>query len=263
MERLTLLDNQFESQQTKFGGNNFSHIPQAPADPILSLTTNFKADKDDTKVNLGVGAYRDNNGKPFIFPVIKKIEHEVVNDLTLDKEYAPIEGVESFIKGSRQVVFGWDSPNVTDERITTCQTLSGTGALKILADFIRRFRNAPIYLSKPTWANHNQIFTGANLEVREYAYYDAKTKGLNLDAMLADLSNAQPGSIILLHTCAHNPTGVDPTPEQWAKIATVMKQNDLFPFFDTAYQGFATGDLDKDGFGLRHFVKEGFELVVA
>jgi aspartate aminotransferase len=113
--------------------------------------------------------------------------------------------------------------------------LSGTGALKILADFLRKFRNAPIYLSKPTWANHNQIFTNSGLEVREYAYFDPKTKGLNLDGLLADLSNAQPGSIVLLHTCAHNPTGVDPTPEQWKKIATVMKENDLFPFFDTAY----------------------------
>jgi aspartate aminotransferase len=144
---------------------------------------------------------------------VKKVEHEIVNDLSLDKEYAPIEGVAEFIKGARQVTFGWDSPNVTDNRIITCQTLSGTGALKILADFLRKFRNAPIYISRPSWANHNQIFTNAGLEVREYAYYDPKTKGLNLEGMLTDLSNAQPGSIILLHTCAHNPTGVDPTPE--------------------------------------------------
>jgi aspartate aminotransferase, cytoplasmic len=177
------------------------------------LTTNFKADKDDRKVNLGVGAYRDNNGKPYIFPVVRKAEAEVVGDASLDKEYAPIEGVAEFIKGSRQVTFGWDSPLVTSDRIITCQTLSGTGALKVLADFLKKFRNTPLYLSKPTWANHNQIFTNSNIEVREYAYYCPKSKGLDLDGLLRDLSNAQPGSIVLLHTCAQNPTGVDPTPE--------------------------------------------------
>ena len=141
--------------------------------------------------------------------------------------------------------------------------MSGTGALKILADFIFKFRNAPIYISKPTWANHTPIFKAAGLEVREYAYYNAQTKGLDIDNLIKDLENAQPGSIILLHTCAHNPTGVDPTPEEWHRIAKVMKENDLFPFFDTAYQGFATGDLDKDGYGLRYFIKEGFNMVVA
>ena len=159
----------------------------APADPILSLTTGFKNDKDAKKVNLGVGAYRDNNGKPFVFPVVKKVEHQIVNDATLDKEYAPIDGVAEFITGSKQVAFGWDHPDVTSGRIATCQTLSGTGALKIVADFLRKFRNAPIYLSKPTWATHGQIFQAAGLEVRDYNYYDPKTKGLDLAGMLKDL----------------------------------------------------------------------------
>jgi len=235
MERLQQLDRQFAPQAAKFGVNNFIHVQQAPADPILSLTVGFKNDKDPKKVNLGVGAYRDNNGKPYIFPIVKKVEHEIVNDPALDKEYAPIEGVADFIVGSKQVAFGWDHPDVTSGRVATCQTLSGTGALKIVADFLKKFRNAPIYLSKPTWANHAQIFAAAGLEVREYTYYDPKTKGLNLDGMLKDLANAQPGSIILLHACAHNPTGVDPTDEQWHKIAQVMKENDLFPYFDVAY----------------------------
>ena len=238
-------------------------MQQAPADPILSLTTGFKNDKDPKKVNLGVGAYRDNNGKPYVFPIVKKVEQQIVNDPSLDKEYAPIEGVADFITGSKQVAFGWDHPDVTSGRIATCQTLSGTGALKIVADFLKKFRNAPIYISKPTWANHTQIFNAAGLEVREYTYYDAKTKGLNLEGMLKDLANAQPGSIVLLHACAHNPTGVDPTEEQWHKIAQVMKENDLFPYFDVAYQGFASGCLNKDGYGMRHFLKEGFQMVVA
>ncbi len=138
--------------------NHFIHVQQAPADPILSLTTGFKNDKDPKKVNLGVGAYRDNNGKPYVFPIVKKVEKEIVEDPTLDKEYAPIEGVADFIVGSRQVAFGWDHPDVNSGRVATCQALSGTGALKILADFLAKFRKAPIYISKPTWANHAQIF---------------------------------------------------------------------------------------------------------
>lgn len=235
----------------------------APADPILSLTTGFKNDTDPRKVNLGVGAYRDNNGKPYVFPIVKKVEHQIVNDPTLDKEYAPIEGVAEFNLGSRQVAFGWDNPELNSGRVITAQTLSGTGALRIVADFLKKFRNAPLYISKPTWANHVQIFQAAGLETREYTYYDPKTKGLDLAGLLKDLSNAQPGSIVLLHSCAHNPTGVDPTPEQWHEIAKVMKENDLFPYFDTAYQGFATGDLEKDGYGMRYFFNQGFQMVVA
>ena len=125
-----------------------------PADPILSLTTNFKNDKDPRKVNLGVGAYRDNNGKPYVFPIVKKVEHEVVNDHLLDKEYAPIDGLQEFNLGARGVLFGWDHPDVKSGRVATAQSLSGTGALKMLSDFLYKFRIAPIYVSKPTWANH-------------------------------------------------------------------------------------------------------------
>ena len=235
MERLSQISQHFESQSTKFTANNFAHVQQAPADPILSLSVNFKNDKDTRKVNLGVGAYRDNNGKPYVFPIVRKVEQEIVNDVTLDKEYAPIEGVAEFITGAKMVLFGWEHPDVTSGRVATMQSLSGTGALRVLAEFLNKHRKAPIYLSKPTWSNHPQIFGAAGLEVREYTYYDPKTKGLNLPGMLNDLANAQSGSIVLLHTSAHNPTGVDPTPEQWHEIAKVMKENNLFPFFDTAY----------------------------
>mmetsp|Transcript_27379 Transcript_27379/g.20525 ORF Transcript_27379/g.20525 Transcript_27379/m.20525 type:complete len:269 (-) Transcript_27379:417-1223(-) len=235
----------------------------APPDPILSLTINFRNDKDPSKVNLGVGAYRDDAGKPYVFPIVRKVDQELAANTALDKEYAPIDGVADFIKGSRMALLGWDSPAVNDERIVTSQSLSGTGALAILAEFLRKFRNSPIYLSKPTWSNHHQIFAMAGLEVREYAYYDSKTRGLDIQGMLKDLANAQPGSVVLLHTCGHNPTGVDPTPEQWHQIAEVMKANNLFPFFDTAYQGFSSGDFDKDGYSLRYFIKEGFQMVVA
>jgi aspartate aminotransferase len=158
MERLSLLSSHVANQHLKFESNAFIHVQMAPPDPILSLTTNFKNDKDAKKVNLGVGAYRDNSGKPYVFPIVKKVELEIVNDKTLDKEYAPIEGVAEFITGSRMAALGWTHPDVNSGRVATAQTLSGTGGLKILADFLAKFRKAPIYLSKPTWANHAQIF---------------------------------------------------------------------------------------------------------
>ena len=126
-----------------------------------------------------------------------------------------------------------------------------------------KYRPAPLYLSDPTWGNHNQIFAKIGMDVRKYRYFDKKTKGLDFAGMIEDLKNATPGSCVLLHTCAHNPTGVDPTMQQWKQIAQVCKENSLYPFFDTAYQGFVTGDLDKDGQGLRYFLDQGFEMVIA
>ena len=145
----------------------------------------------------------------------------------------------------------------------SAQTLSGTGALRIIADFLKIHRPAPIYVSDPTWGNHNQIFAIAGLEVRPYRYFDKKTKGLDFAGMMEDLRNCTPGACVMLHTCAHNPTGVDPTLAQWKEIAVVCKELMLYPFFDTAYQGFVTGDLNKDGEGLRYFLNQGFEMVIA
>lgn len=214
-------------------------------------------------MNLGIGAYRDNDGKPFVFPVVREAEKRIVADLKLDKEYLPIDGDQAFLKGSRGVLFGWDHADVNSGRVASVQTLSGTGALRVIADFLKQQRVAPIYVSNPTWGNHDSIFKAAGLEVRQYRYFDKKSYGLDLNGMLEDLSNAQNGSIILLHTCAHNPTGVDPTLDQWKKIAEVMKAKGHYCFFDTAYQGFVSGDLEKDGIGLRYFVNQGFDMVIA
>lgn len=134
-----------------------------------------------------MGAYRDNNGKPYVFPIVRKVESEVVKDLTLDKEYAPIDGIPEFCHGAKQVLFGWDSPEVTSGRVVTAQSLSGTGALKMLADFLFKFRIAPMYMSKPTWANHHQLFKAAGLELRDYTYFDPATKGLDIKGFLLDL----------------------------------------------------------------------------
>lgn len=251
MQRLALLNNQFK------------HVQLKPPDAILNLTTGFKADKDPRKVNLGVGAYRDNDGKPYVFPIVRKVEAEIVANKTLNKEYLPIEGDVDFDKGALGVILGFDHPDITSGRIASLQSLSGTGALRIISDFLKEFKPAAIYVSNPTWGNHGQVFEAAGLTVRQYRYFDPKTKGLNFKGMIEDLENAASGSTVLLHTCAHNPTGVDPTEEQWRAIADVCKRNNLYPFFDTAYQGFTSGSLDKDAYGLRYFISQGFEMIIA
>ena len=260
MQRLQSLNAQFAGQAT---ANEWSHVKQAPPDAILGLSIGFKNDKDPRKVNLGIGAYRTEDGKPFVFPVIRQAEKAIANNHSLDKEYMPIDGLQDFNKGARGVLFGWNHPDVKSGRVASSQTLSGTGALRIIGEYLKKYRSAPIYLSNPTWGNHNQIFNALGLDVRQYRYFDKKTKGLDFAGMMEDLRNATAGSCVLLHTCAHNPTGVDPTLDQWKQIAQVCKEKSLYPFFDTAYQGFVTGDLDKDGQGLRYFLNQGFEMVIA
>lgn len=142
----------------------------------------------------------------------------------MDKEYSPIDGDQVFNKGARGALFGWDHPLVSDPRVMSCQTLSGTGALRVAGELLSQWRSGPIYVSNPTWGNHNSVFKAAGLQVRQYRYYHPKTRGLDIEGMIADLSNAQAGSIVLLHTCAHNPTGVDPTPEEWKRISDVCKK---------------------------------------
>lgn len=265
MQRLANLNSQIvnSAETAALGKRELRHVKQAPADPILSLSVGYKNDKFPQKVNLGIGAYRSEDGKPYVFPVVRKAEQMVVNNTKLDKEYAPIDGNQDFNKGARGALFGWDHPDVTSGRVASSQTLSGTGALRVVSDFLAQHRPAPIYLSNPTWGNHNQVFAASGLDVRSYRYFHKQTKGLDFEGMLEDLRNATPGSTVLLHTCAHNPTGVDPTLEQWKQIAAVCDENRLYPFFDTAYQGFVTGDLDKDGVGLRYFLNQGFEMCIA
>lgn len=227
------------------------------------MSIGYKNDKNPNRVNLGVGAYRDNDGKPYVFPVVRKAEELIVANKSLDKEYSPIDGDQAFNKGARGVLFGWDHADVNSGRVASAQTLSGTGALRVIGEFLAKFRPSALYVSNPTWGNHNSVFKACGLDVRQYRYFDKKTKGLDFSGMIADLRNATPGSCVLLHTCAHNPTGVDPTLDQWKVIAQVCRENKLYPFFDTAYQGFVTGDLDKDGQGLRLFLNQGFDMVIA
>jgi aspartate/tyrosine/aromatic aminotransferase len=240
----------------------FSAVPQAVPDPILAMAAGYRADQHPDKVNLAIGAYRCELGKPYVFPVVRQAERELVAG-ELDKEYQPIDGNQDFLTGARGVLLGWDHEDVSSGRVVSAQTLSGTGAVRVICEFLKKSRDHPIYVSRPTWANHVPVMKAAGLETREYRYFDPETRGLDIEGMIADLAAAETGSTVLLHTCAHNPTGVDPTMDEWKRIADVCEARGLFPFFDTAYQGFVSGDLDIDGAALRYFISRGFEMVSA
>ncbi|KAI4681066.1 uncharacterized protein J4E88_005572 [Alternaria novae-zelandiae] len=242
-------------------------VPQAPEDPLFGLMAAFRRDEDPNKVDLGIGAYRDDNAKPWILPVVKKADDRLRDDPNLNHEYLPIAGLAEFTTASQKLVLGGDSPAIKEKRVTSLQTISGTGAVHLGALFLAKFYKTQsqrtAYFSDPTWANHFQIFSNVGLEYKTYPYFSKKTKGLDFDGMISALQDAAEGSIIVLHACAHNPTGVDATQEQWKKIAEVIKSKKHFPFFDTAYQGFASGDLATDGWAIRYFVEQGFELCIA
>lgn len=199
-----------------------------------------------------------------MLPSVRAAEEKVVQS-KLDKEYAGITGVPAFTKAAVLLAYGPDSPAVKEDRIAVTQSISGTGALRIGGAFLERFypHGKTIYIPTPSWANHKAVFSDSGLEVKQYKYYNKETIGLDFDGMLADLKAAPNQSMVLLHACAHNPTGVDPTQEQWREISKVVKEKGHLPFFDMAYQGFASGDTDRDAYAVRLFVQEGHNIVLA
>ncbi|KAJ5720623.1 aspartate aminotransferase [Penicillium malachiteum] len=241
----------------------WSKVPQGPPDAILGITEAFKADSFKEKINLGVGAYRDDKGKPYVLPSVRAAEDKVVASRS-DKEYAGITGIPAFTNAAAELAYGSDSAALKEDRLVITQTISGTGALRIGGAFLQRFypHAKKVYLPNPSWANHGAVFKDSGLEVEKYRYYNKDTIGLDFEGLIEDIKTAPEGSIILLHACAHNPTGVDPTQEQWRKISDVMKEKGHFAFFDMAYQGFASGNADTDAFAPRHFVKEGHNIAL-
>ena len=183
----------------------------------------------------------------------------------LDKEYAGITGVPAFTKAAALLAYGPDSKAIAEDRIAITQSISGTGALRIGGEFLARFYPyaKKIYIPTPSWANHKAVFVDSGLEVAQYRYYNPDTIGLDFEGMLADIKAAPENSIFLLHACAHNPTGIDPTESQWKQLSDAVKAGNHYAFFDMAYQGFASGNTDKDAFPVRHFIKEGHSLCLA
>lgn len=230
----------------------WNEIPLAPPDKILGISEAFVKDTNNKKINLGVGAYRDGKGKPIVFPSVKKAETVLLENES-NKEYTGITGSKTYQDAVKNFIFNNSDKDtngaqlIKDGRIVTAQTISGTGSLRVIADFLNRFYSSgQIIVPKPTWANHVAVFTDAGMEADFYAYYDKENNGLDFENLKKSVAAAPEESVILLHACCHNPTGMDLTPQEWEEVLEIIQQKKLFPLVDMAYQGFASGNTYED-----------------
>ena len=241
--------------------SNWGDVPSVPPDPILGVLEAFNRDTHPNKVMLGVGAYRDDDGKPWVLPCVREAEKRVIS-ANMGNEYAGIVGIDSFVKHATKLAY---QDSCDHSRVAAMQSLSGTGSLRVGMEWLKQYtkEGTKMYLPDPTWANHRQMGPRCGLELATYRYFDNKTLGIDINGMLEDLEKAPKEQIIMLHACAHNPTGADPTTEEWKKILEVSKRRDHIIFFDMAYQGFASGDPTADAYALQSFVPEGLRIVLA
>jgi aspartate aminotransferase len=239
----------------------FDSLPLAPPDAILGLTEAFKQDANPRKINLSVGVYKDEQGNTPILACVKQAEQRILAS-EKSKGYLSIEGHLEYASRVQDLLLGGEHEVLISKRAVTAQTPGGTGSLRVAADFLKKhFPRAKVWLSKPTWANHAAIFTAAGQQAESYAYIDAAGRGLDFAAMLAAIMQIPAGDVILLHACCHNPTGIDPTTEQWRQIAAAVHERSLLPLVDFAYQGFGDG-LVEDAVGLRELAQPGRELLI-
>jgi aspartate aminotransferase len=235
-------------------------VDMAPPDAILGIAQAFRESKDPRKVNLCVGAYRDEEGQPWVLPSVRQAEKRMLEN-NVDKEYLPIDGDPAFIQRAVQFAYGED---VDLDKIAAVQTLSGTGACRLGGALLAQTcPDKTIYIPTPTWGNHWKIFKACGLKSAPYRYYSRSTNGLDFAGLLEDLSDAPDESIILLHACAHNPTGCDPSEKEWQDIIDVLQRKHHICFFDSAYQGFATGNAEHDALAFRRVVARGLPVLLA
>jgi aromatic-amino-acid transaminase len=228
----------------------FANVELVPGDPILGLTEAYNADARATKVNLGVGIYYDEDGRIPVLRAVQQVERQLAEQ-SKPRGYLPIDGLPDYTRATRDLLFGAQSPLVVEGRAVTTQTIGGSGALRVGAELLKKtLPFARIAISSPSWENHRAVFTAVGFEVVEYAYFDAATRGVDFDGMLADLRRLEPGTVVLLHACCHNPTGADLTPAQWDQVVTLLHERGLFPFIDMAYQGFDRG-IEEDAHAVR------------
>ncbi len=240
----------------------FEHIDLYPGDPILSLVETYNQDPRATKVNLGIGIYYDEAGKIPLLGSVRQAEEAMAQQLA-PRPYLPMEGDAGYRAGVQKLLFGAAHPVLAAKRVATIQTLGGSGALKVGADFLKRyFPGSEAWVSAPTWDNHRAIFEGAGIKVHDYPYFDAQTGGVQFDAMCHALEAMPKGSIVLLHPCCHNPTGVDLTPEQWQRVIRIAGQQGLIPFLDIAYQGFGD-NMEDDAYAIRAMADAGLSFLVS
>ena len=240
----------------------FDLLTMAPPDAILGLTEAYKKDPNPEKINLGVGVYKDARGATPILQCVKEAERRILAEENT-KSYFGIPGPAEFGQLTRALLFGADHEIVTGDRAVTAQTPGGTGGLRVAADFIKTvLPTDTIWMSSPTWANHPKIFAAAGLRTESYPYYDPANHALDIDGMIQTLEQVPRGDVVLLHACCHNPSGMDPTPEEWKRIAAALAERELLPLVDFAYQGFAAG-LEEDAGGLLDLCATGRDVLIA
>ena len=241
--------------------SHFAAVEMVPGDPILGLSEAYVADTRPGKVNLGVGIYYDEQGRIPLLRAVREVEQALALEAK-PRGYLPIDGLATYNVATQKLVFGEDSPLLAAGRVATAQTIGGSGALRIGADLLKQvLPAAKIAISNPSWENHRVVFGSAGFDVLTYAYYDAATHGLDFPGMLADLGKLEPGTVVLLHACCHNPTGVDLNAEQWQQVVDLVKERKLLPFIDMAYQGFDVG-IDADATAVRLFAASGIEAFI-
>ena len=241
----------------------FEHVDAYAGDPILGLVETFKKDpRDNVKVNLGIGIYYDDQGRLPLLPSVIKAETALAQHLE-PRPYLPMEGLAAYRSAIQNLLFGENSEPLTSKRVATVQTVGASGALRVGADFLKRyFPASDMYVSDPTWDNHRAIFEAAGFNVKTYPYYDAVTGGVKFDEMVAALKALPKNSVVLLHPCCHNPTGVDLSKEQWQALVPVIKEHELIAFLDIAYQGFGDSIID-DAYAIRLFAASGLTFFVS
>lgn len=239
----------------------FTSVELLPEDPILNLPFLFAADKHANKVNLGIGSYQDEHGQPMVLSCVRKAQ-KLILEKKLNEEYLPIAGNPEFNAKIAELIFGPASQKYSTGEIATLQSVGGTGAMRVGAEMLARNRKMGIYIPDPTWPNHKPVFTYAGMSIKTYPYYDKEKHDLDFAGICDAIRNIPSPGVILLHACCHNPTGIDPTREQWQKLSDLIKKQKLIPFFDFAYQGFGE-DIDSDAYPIRYFVEQGHEMFVS
>lgn len=240
----------------------FQHVDPYPGDPIFAIVDAFQKDPRPGKVNVSIGLYYDGEGKIPVLSSVRKAEALRANN-TEPRVYQPIEGPANYREAIQSLVFGANHQAVEAKRIATIQSIGGSGALKVGADFLKRyFPESEVWVSDPTWDNHRAIFQSSGFKVHSYPYYDAATGGVRFDAMVETLKGLPEKSIVLLHPCCHNPTGVDLSREQWAELIPLFAERQLIPFLDMAYQGFGDG-IEEDAYAIRAMADAGLSLLVS
>ena len=240
----------------------FQHVDAYAGDPILSLNENFQKDPRADKINLSIGIYFDDAGRLPVMSAVREAEASMLQSIGA-RPYQPMEGAANYRQAVQELLFGADHEAVKSGRIATIQTLGGSGGLKVGGDFLKRyFAQSEVWVSDPTWDNHRAMFEGAGFAVHTYPYYDPATGGLKFEQMLAAFQDMPEKSIVLLHACCHNPTGVDLTREQWAQLIPVIARRRLIPYLDIAYQGFGDG-IQEDAFAVRALADAGASFFCA